>query len=283
MIKGLMGCCVMSTLPAKAPYPKKLTVALTDRCNLKCFICVREEYEQGLGNKGGNMALEDFHAMEDALREAEVIQLAGFGETLLHPHLEEALDFIYSINPRKNLIYIISNGTLLSKKWAQKIGPRLNYLAISLKAARPETYKRDMYPYLFRYTRQSAPEAYAGKRFADDDNIRQVPCQFDRTMDHVGEFMAALDEDARRRVGFHYVVHSENINEMDDFIRLAKTVDCSMVEFNQYMVNRVAHIDYNIFFHQERYNSHIRAAKKLGAELGKLALANRYMRRLIIG
>ncbi len=258
----------MSSSPAGAPYPKKLTLALTDRCNLKCFICTREEYEQGLGNKGSNMPIENVYKMEGPLREAEVIQLAGFGETFLHPQLEEVLDFIYSINPRKNLIYIISNGTLLSKKWAEKLGPRLNYLAISLNAAHPATYKRDMYPYLFRYTRETAPEAYKGKRFADDENIREVPCQFERTMSRVGEFMDNLDDEARARVGLHYVVHSENIDEMDDFVRLAKSVGGSLVEFNQYMVNRVAHIDYNIFFHKERYNASFRAAKTLGQELG---------------
>ncbi|MBT7757162.1 MAG: radical SAM protein, partial [Rhodospirillaceae bacterium] len=258
----------MSNSPAKAPYPKKITVALSDRCNLKCFICVREEYERNIGSKGHNMPLEDLYKMEAALRDAEIIQLSGFGETLLHPQLEEILHYIYSINPRKNLIYLISNGTLLNAKWAELLGPRLNYLALSLNAAHPETYKRDMYPYLFRYTRETAPEAYAGKRFADDDNIRQVPCQFDRTMSRVGEFMAALDDDARQRVGLHYVVHNDNMDEMADFVRLGKSVNATRVEFNQYMVNRIAHIDYNIFFHKERFNARVQAAKQVGAELG---------------
>ncbi len=252
----------------KAPHPVKLTVALTDRCNLKCFICTREEFEGASGSIGRNMALKDFYEMEDALAEAEVIQLTGFGETFLHPHLEEALDFIYSINPRKNLIYMVSNGTLLSRKWAEKIGPRLNYLASSLNAARPESYKRDMYPYLFRYTRETAPKAYTGKRFADDKNIREVPCQFERTMGRITEFMSALDGEARRRVGLHYVVHRDNLAEMSDFVHLGKSVDVGRVEFNHFMVNRVEHIEYGIYFQKERYNALLQDAIDLGLELG---------------
>ncbi len=251
-----------------APYPVKITVALTDRCNLKCFICTREEFEAGTGNIGRNMALEDFRKMEVPLSHAEVIQLTGFGETFLHPQLEEALDFIYSINPRKNLIYMVSNGTLLSRKWGEKIGPRLNYLAISLNAAHPTSYKRDMYPYLFRYTRETAPEAYTGKRFADDENIRQVPCQFERTLGRIQEFVDALDDEARRRVGLHFVVHRDNMDELCDFVRLGKAIGVGRIEFNHFMVSRVEHIDYAVYFQKERYNAVIQEAMDLGAELG---------------
>ena len=150
---GLTGYRAMSTPPAKLPNPRKLTVALTDRCNLKCFICTREEFEGGIGSKGNNLPLEHLYRMESALRDAQIILLTGFGETFLHPQLGEALDYIYSINPRRDLIEFVSNGTLLTRAWGEKLDKRLNNLAISLNAALPETYKRDMYPYLYRYTR----------------------------------------------------------------------------------------------------------------------------------
>ena len=156
----------MTNMQANTPYPKQLTVAMTDRCNLKCFICTREEFEGQIGSKGNNLALENLYKMEPALREAEIIQLTGFGETFLHPDLGEALDYIYSINQREDLIYFVSNGTLLTRAWGEKLDKRLNNLAISLNAARPDTYKRDMHPYSYRYTRETAPKAYSGKRFA---------------------------------------------------------------------------------------------------------------------
>ncbi|MBC8241998.1 MAG: radical SAM protein, partial [Alphaproteobacteria bacterium] len=175
---------------------------------MKCFICTREEFEGDIGSKGTNLVLENLQKMEPALREARIIQLTGFGETFLHPQLGEALDYIYAINPREDLIYFVSNGTLLSEEWGEKLRNGLNYLAISLNAAHPETYKRDMHPYLFRYTRDSAPKAYQGKQFAED-NKRERPCQFEQTVGRIGDFMSALSQQAARRVPLHSGVHRD--------------------------------------------------------------------------
>ena len=265
----------MTILQAKAPYPRKLTVALTDRCNLKCFICTREEFEGDIGSKGTNLVLENLHKLEPALREAEVIQLTGFGETFLHPQLGEALDYIYSINPREDLIYFISNGTLLSREWGEKLDKRLDYLAISLNAARPETYKKDMHPYLYRYTRDSAPEAYKGKQFSED-NKRERPCQFEQTVERIGDFMSALSQHSARRVSLHYVVHRDNIDEMVEFVRLSHSLGISLIHFTHYMVNRVENIEYSVFFEKKRYNTAINDAVVLGDELGVTVVGRRF-------
>ena len=265
----------MNKLPAKLPNPIKITVALTDRCNLKCFICTREEFEGQIGSKGNNLALENLYGMEASLRDARIIQLTGFGETFLHPQLGEALDYIYSINPREDLIEFVSNGTLLSREWGKKLDKRLNNLAISLNAALPETYKRDMYPYLFRYTRESAPEAYRGKQFAED-NSRERPCQFERTVGKIADFMSALSEQSARRVALHYVVHRDNIDEMPEFVRLAKNLGISLINFTHYMVNRVENIEFSIYFQKERYNTAVDGAVALGKELGVKVQARKF-------
>jgi len=265
----------MTISRANMPYPKKLTVALTDRCNLKCFICTREEFEGEIGSKGSNLVLENIRKLEPALREAKIIQLTGFGETFLHPQLGEALDYIYAINPREDLIYFVSNGTLLSHAWGEKLDKRLNYLAISLNAARPETYKRDMHPYLFRYTRDSAPKAYQGKQFAED-NKRERPCQFEQTVGRIGDFMSALSQQSARRVSLHYVVHRDNIDEMAEFIRLAHSLGISQVSFTHYLVNRVENIEFSIFFEKERYNTALNDAVVLGLELGVGVFGRRF-------
>lgn len=256
-------------------FPKKLTVALTDRCNLKCFICTREEFELDRGNRGQHMPLEDLYKLEEPLRHAEVVQLSGFGETLLYPHLDEALDFVYSVNPRQNLIYLISNGTLLSRHWGERLDGRLNYLAISLNAANPERYREDMYPYLYRYTRETAPEAYRGKQFAED-NRRERESEFERVVGRIQEFMAAMGPESRRRVGLHYVVHSQNFREMCDFVRLAHAIGVGKVEFNQYMVTRPENIDYSIWFHKDEFNEELAKAKALAEELGVTALGRSF-------
>ncbi len=270
----------MNKLPANAPNPQKITVALTDRCNLKCFICTREEFEGQLGSKGNNLALENLYGMESSLRDAHIIQLTGFGETFLHPQLGEALDYIYSINPRDDLIEFVSNGTLLTRAWGEKLDKRLNNLAISLNAALPDTYKRDMYPYLFRYTRDSAPKAYRGKQFAED-NERERPCQFERTVGKIADFMSGLGAQSARRVALHYVVHRDNIDEMPDFVRLAKNLGISLINFTHYMVNRVENIEFSVYFQKQRYNAAVDGAVALGEELGVTVNARQFFKEEI--
>ena len=256
-------------------YPKKLTVALTDRCNLKCFICVREEFELDGNGRGQHMPLENLYKLENPIRHAQVIQLSGFGESFLYPHLDEALDFIYAVNERPDLIYMISNGTQLTRKWGERLDGRLNYLAISLNAANPEEYRRDMLPYLYRYTRDTAPEAYRGKQFAED-NERERPCEFTRTLDRIRDFMAGLGEHSRANVGLHYVVHSQNVMHMSAFVELAHQLGISKVEFNPYLVNRVENIDYSIFFHKEAFNAELDRAQALAARYGIRALGRKF-------
>ena len=63
--------------------PRKLTIALTDRCNLKCFICWRDEFEQTRDSKGGHFDIAQLRHLENAIRHAEMISLTGFGESFL--------------------------------------------------------------------------------------------------------------------------------------------------------------------------------------------------------
>jgi MoaA/NifB/PqqE/SkfB family radical SAM enzyme len=256
-------------------YPRKLTVALTDKCNLKCFICTREEFEVSTDSYGSHMPIEHLYTLENPIRNAEVLQITGFGETFLYPHLEEALDYIYSINPREDLIYMISNGTLLSEKWGRKLDRKLNYLAISLNASNPESYRRDMYPYIYRYTRETAPKAYSGKMFKEDRK-RERSCEFERTLDRIRDFMSALSPQSQENVGLHFVVTSENFREMKQFLHVAKSVGVSRVEFNPYMVSRAENIDYSIFFHKEDYNAEIDEALKLAGELGIKVITRKF-------
>ena len=65
----------------------------------------------------------------------------------------------------------------------------MNNLVISLNAALPEIYKRDMHPYLFRYTCETVPEAYRGKQFAEDNTVARhwQDDFYDALVEHWGE------------------------------------------------------------------------------------------------
>ena len=84
-----------SAIVKDAPYPKKLTIVLTDRCNLKCVICQRDEYEQAVGGFGQLLDLNNLSHLDEAIKAAEIIDITGFGESFLHPELKGFLDYIY--------------------------------------------------------------------------------------------------------------------------------------------------------------------------------------------
>lgn len=263
-----------SPIVKDAPYPKKLTIVLTDRCNLKCFICQRDEYEQALGGFGQLLDLNNLSHLDEAIKAAEIIDITGFGESFLHPELKGFLDYIYALNPNPGLIAGISNGTALSREKGELMRGHLAYLWISLNAANAKAYRRDMHPESnstdFRGRRDPRvrfmTDAEAGK-FLEHESLKKHG-SFERVLDNIREFMSGVDEEERERVHLHYVVHRRNYHEMRDFVILAKELGVSQVNFNQYMVTKPESIDDSIWWVKEQYNAALDLAKTAGEELG---------------
>ena len=72
---------------------------------------------------------------------------SGIGEPLLHPELENILDWLYKINPNI-LLRTVTNGTALNAKKAAWFAGHLDWLSVSLNAANAEAHLRDMFPHL---------------------------------------------------------------------------------------------------------------------------------------
>jgi MoaA/NifB/PqqE/SkfB family radical SAM enzyme len=253
-------------------YPKKLTIALTDRCNLKCFICWRDEFEQSRDSKGVHFDIAQLHHLEHAIRNAEMISLTGFGESFLHPRLHEALDYIYAVNPRDNLIMLISNGTALSYAHGRKLGSRLRELVISLNAANPEAYLRDMHPQANRLDYKGDADPRVRLEKLDAAGLSQ----FEKTCGKIREFLRGLEPADRRKVRLHYVVHRDNIAELSDFVLVAKELGVDTVGFYHYMVTQESRIDYSLLFHKEAFNQAVHDARILGRRIGVRVDANAF-------
>ncbi|MBC8240630.1 MAG: SPASM domain-containing protein [Alphaproteobacteria bacterium] len=88
--------------------------------------------------------------------------------------------------------------------------------------------------------------------------------------------MSGLGEQSARRVALHYVVHRDNIDEMPEFVRLAKNLGVSLINFTHYMVNRVENIEFSVYFQKERYNAAVDGAVALGQELGVTVNARKF-------
>ncbi|HEX9080538.1 MAG TPA: hypothetical protein VF795_13165, partial [Desulfuromonadaceae bacterium] len=72
--------------PALRPYPSKLFVETTTRCNLGCVMCVKQA--DGCGMTDGDLQPALFAALEPAFPHLEALVLNGVGEPLLNPGLE---------------------------------------------------------------------------------------------------------------------------------------------------------------------------------------------------
>ena len=182
-------------------YPKYLALSLTTRCNLRCTICDRKGFQTT------DMDYKNIFNLRNAIKYAQMIDLTGWGEAILYPQYADVVKYIFSINNRKKIISQTTNGAL-SDKYGALLKGRLRRLVISLNAATPETYNREM---------------RGGN--------------FDKTISSVKSLLSKLTNEDRKVTKLHFVAHINNYKEMPLFVELAKTLNISQVSFGQYMSN----------------------------------------------
>ena len=224
---------VPSSCYGKRQYPSNLGITLTTRCNLRCFFCRPEWFPSG------DLEFENIFKLEKAIKHAKVIQLSSGGEPLLYPKFEDVLGYIYSMNPREDLVHIVTNGTRLSRHVASLVRGHLGSLVISLNAATEETYNRDM-----KYG------------------------NFSETVSAVRAFMSELDECDGRKVVLSFVAHAGNFREMPGFVSLACDLGMSSVGVLPYHVVRAEDSRLSLLNVREEYNATVDRALDAGAKLG---------------
>jgi putative metalloenzyme radical SAM/SPASM domain maturase len=126
---------------ALRPHPTKLFVETTTRCNLRCFMCVKQA--DGCGISEGDLAPATFAALEPVLPTAEALILNGIGEPLLHTGLEGFITKAKTLMPADSWVGFQSNGLLLDDARALTLlQAGLDKICLSLDAVSPSTYKR---------------------------------------------------------------------------------------------------------------------------------------------
>jgi putative metalloenzyme radical SAM/SPASM domain maturase len=127
--------------PNRRPYPSKLFVEATTRCNLGCFMCVKQA--AGCEITDGNLSPESFSALETAFPHLEALILNGIGEPLLNPNLEAFIRRARLLMPATGWIGFQSNGQLMTNLRAMNmVEAGLDRICLSMDAASPETFKK---------------------------------------------------------------------------------------------------------------------------------------------
>jgi len=131
---------VNSCEAALRDFPSKLFVESTTRCNLNCFMCVKQN--QGSDVREGDFSPNLFSRLKTALPQVEALILNGIGEPLLNPHLEAYIRTARKLMPASGWIGFQSNGLLMTKLRAiSLIEAGLDKVCLSIDAISPEQFR----------------------------------------------------------------------------------------------------------------------------------------------
>ncbi len=120
-----------------ATHLSKVYVEVTNRCNLGCRTCMRNVWDEPLGE----MSSATFARVVEGLKQFSPVPsvfFGGFGEPLSHPEVVEMVSQVKSLGAT---VELITNGTLLTEDRSRRlIEAGLDGLWVSLDGAKPESY-----------------------------------------------------------------------------------------------------------------------------------------------
>jgi len=122
-------------------YPNKLFVEVTSRCNLKCFMCVKQQQSDEMDD--GDLTPELFARLEPAFPHIDALILNGIGEPLLNNQLDSFIRRARRAMGKRGWIGFQSNGLLLTKERAiSLLESGLDRICLSVDASSPSTFER---------------------------------------------------------------------------------------------------------------------------------------------
>ncbi len=120
-----------------ATHLSKVYVEVTNRCNLGCRICMRNVWDEPLGQ----MNSQTFSRIVEGLKlfsPPPAVFFGGLGEPLSHPDIVEMVARAKTLNCP---VELITNGTMLTPTMSQRlIEAKLDVLWVSIDGATPESY-----------------------------------------------------------------------------------------------------------------------------------------------
>lgn len=115
----------------------KLYIEPTNRCNLDCRTCIRNTWQEPMGEMSEATFDEILLGLKEFSPRPRVF-FGGFGEPLLHPDI---IDMIARVKALGSQVELVTNGTMLTSEMSRKlIRSGIKTLWISIDGARPESY-----------------------------------------------------------------------------------------------------------------------------------------------
>ncbi|AEF93876.1 Radical SAM domain protein [Desulfotomaculum nigrificans CO-1-SRB] len=171
---------------------KKLYVEVTTLCNFACTTCIRNSWQDDMGQ----MAWDTFERLLEQMKflpELECVHFGGFGEPMSHPRI---FDMLYAVKNLGLRVEMITNGSLLTQENIQRlISLPLDRIYISLDGPDKEEYN----------------EIRQGAEFTSVvDNIRALNLAKEKAKTKLPE------------LGIEFVAMKKNFHKLSKLIRLSR-------------------------------------------------------------
>ena len=167
-------------------------IELTSRCPLRCKMCPRKDTED---RRGTDMSLVDFKRLTPYFKYVEAIILEGWGESLLHKGLTEAIRLI---KEEGSEVGFVTSGKGLNKEYASElINAGVDFIGFSLSGATSKTH-----------------------------NSIKVNSDFHTLLDDIKVFVDIKADEKLKKPKLHivYLMLKDNISEIPALVDLVKDV-----------------------------------------------------------
>lgn len=177
----------------------KVYIEPTNRCNLKCVTCIRNSWDDPVGDMDWSIYRSLIEGLSD-FPEAKTIAFAGLGEPLLHDRFVEMVRLAHEQGLRTEMT---SNAQLLTPDLAQRlVDAGLDQFVVSIDGTSKETYQ------------EIRPGASLEAIIM---NVRKL---FDLSASKV---MSPI------RIGIEFVAMKRNIRELPDLKKIAWSIRASFI------------------------------------------------------
>ena len=215
--------------------PKGIGIGMHYNCNADCVFC--------LGGKHANASLDVFkrffeQRLYSVLPRAEYINFCGFGEMLLMPEAKELLGYINKKVPNVNKI-ITTNGIPLSDAICDRLVASKYDIQISLQASTPQLHKW--------LTRTQS---------------------FERILKNIERLRSIRPGKENPALSLVFIANTLNIENLPDFVRLARSIGVDDVLCNYMTAYTPAHLKLSCFFKQDLTNAKLDQAQRIAEDLG---------------
>ncbi|WP_246125835.1 radical SAM/SPASM family putative metalloenzyme maturase [Geobacter argillaceus] len=186
-------------------FPRKLFVEVTTRCNLSCFMCVKQNQEGLI--EDGDLSPALFQRLEPLFPQLEALILNGIGEPLLHPHLEEFIRQAKAQMPANGWVGFQSNGLLMTNLRALSlVDAGLDRICLSIDALTPEKFRQMREGGEVEGVERAIAALNAAKKRCNRPEVR-VGVEFVAMRGNLRELPATLRWAAQKGAAFAIVTH----------------------------------------------------------------------------